>query len=242
MSGHSKWSQIKHQKGAADVKRGLIFTKLGNNIAVAVKESGGMADPNTNFKLRLAIEKAREANMPKVNIDRALQRGLGKEEGLNLEEVTYEGFGPGKVAILVKSVTDNRQRTNASLKNIFTSNGGHLSGPGSVSYLFQNCGEIKVKRGGMNDDEYMEIALRVGSIDIEISEDFVTFFTKPHELHKIKEEIESGGLEIIDSELIFRPTTKITVEDKGTQDRVRQLIHELESNDDIHKVSTNLDF
>lgn len=242
MSGHSKWSQIKHQKGAADLKRGQVFTKLGNAIAVAIREGGGIADANANFKLRLAIEKAREANMPKANIDRAIERGLGKGEGLNLEELTYEGFGPGKVAILVQAVTDNRQRTNSNLKNLFANNGGNLSGRGSVSYLFQNCGEIKVERENKSDDEYMEIALAVGSIDMEIAENFVSFFTQPKEVHKIKEAISQKGMKVVSAELIFRPTTKIKIEDKKTQEKIIHFLEELKNNDDIHKVSANFDF
>lgn len=241
MSGHSKWSQIKHQKGITDQKRGQMFTKLGNAIAITVKESGGVADPNSNFKLRLAIEKARQANMPKSNIDKAIERGLGKGEEGSLEEITYEGYGPGKVAILIQAATDNRQRTYAKLKNIFSEFGGNLAGPGSVAYFFQNCGAIRVKKENLTADQYLEIALAVGSQDFEDVGESIIFYTEVSDLHKIKELLEAKKLNVIESELVFRPTTTIKIEDKETAEKLLNLVNKLEEDDDVQKVSANFD-
>lgn len=242
MSGHSKWSQIKHQKGKTDALRGQMFTKLANAITITVKESRGITDPQSNFKLRLAIEKARAFNMPKINIDRAIERGLGKGEGGGLEEVIYEGLGPGKVAILVQVATNNRQRTNAQLKNLFAESGGALLGPGSVSYLFKNCGEIKAKRNNLSEDECMEIALNVGSSDVEIiDEETVIFYTEPENLHKVKEELIKKGLEIIEVELSFKPVTTVRVEDKETAQKLLEFISKLENETEVQKVSANFD-
>lgn len=239
MSGHSKWSQIKHQKGIADQKRGQMFTKLGNAIAIAVAESGGVSDPNSNFRLRLAIEKARQANMPKSNIDKAIKRGLGKGEEGSLEEITYEGYGPGKVAILIQAATDNRQRTYAKLKNIFSEFGGNLAGPGSVAYFFQNCGAIRVKKENLTADQYLEIALAVGSQDFEDVGESIIFYTEADKLHKIKELLEAKNLKVIEGELVFRPTTTIRVEDRETAQKLLNLVNKLEQDDDIQKVSAN---
>lgn len=241
MSGHSKWSQIKHQKGITDQKKGQIFTKLGNAIAIAVKESGGVFDPNSNIRLRLAIEKAKGANMPKSNIDKAIERGLGKGGEEVLEEITYEGYGPGKVAILVSAATDNRQRTNAQLKNIFSEFGGHLAGPGSVAFMFKKSGAIKVTKENLTNEEYLEIAITSGCQDFEDAGSSVIFYTEPENLHQAKELLETKKLKVIDGELIFRPTTVVKIEDRETAQKLLSLINALEEDDDVQKVSANFD-
>lgn len=242
MSGHSKWSKVKHQKAAGDIKKGLIFTKLGNAITIAVKSAGGITDPNSNFKLRLAIEKAKQANMPKANIERAIERGVGKGGEAQLEEVTYEGFGPGQIAILIKAVTDNRQRTNASLKNLFASHQGRIAGPGSVAYLFEELGRIEVKKEAKSEDDYFSIALEVGSTDLTVLQDTVVFFTQPADLGKVKEKIAAQGIEIIDSELIYKPKTTLKIEDREVEEKLKQLLEQLENNDDIQKIYSNAAF
>ncbi len=231
MSGHSKWSQIKHQKGVTDRKRGQTFTKLSNAITIAVKEGGGIAD---------LIEKARSANMPKVNIDRAIERGLGKSEDTKIEEVTYEGFGPGRVAILISSATDNRKRTIANLKNMFNEFGGSLSGPGSTAYMFEYCGIICVKKESHSDDNLIGVALEVGCLDVKIIGDRVLLYVDPQAVHSIKELLSKKGFEIIDAQLSFRPKTTVKIEDKETQKKVLELIAKLKDNDDVQKVSSNL--
>lgn len=238
MSGHSKWSQIKHQKGAADVRRGQLFTKLGNAITLAVRENG-IADPNSNFKLRMAIEKGRSANMPKINIDRAIERGLGKGEGIQLEEIIYEGFGPGRIAVLIQVGTDNRQRTNSKLKNIFSEYGGTLSSPGAVLYLFKNYGIIKIKKENYSEEKYTEFALESGSIDLKIEDDYLIFYTDVHNLHKIKEYLDNKNLPILETEIIWKPSSYITIEDKKTIQQIVDFLSRLESEEDVQKVATN---
>jgi|SRR3989344_5926648 len=237
MSGHSKWSTIKHQKAATDKVRGAVFTKLGNAITLAVRQGGGI-DPEANFKLRLAIEKAREANMPKDNIERALAKAQGAtEEGTLLEQVIYEGFAPGGIAVLVEGVTDNKQRTVSQVKNVFSQKGGSLGSTGSVSYLFTQVGEIHLKKQ-ISPDVLLEKVLEVGADDIEVTDDDYIVFTNPHNLHRIKLELAKKELVIIKSELSFRPTTTIVV-DAITTPKVVNLLISLENLDDIHKVYAN---
>lgn len=241
MSGHSKWSQIKHQKGIADRKRGQTFTKLGNAITLAVVGSGGVGDPDNNFKLRLLMEKARAFNMPNSNIDRAIERGQGKGEHGRLEEITYEGFGPGNIAIIVQTATDNRQRTNANLKNLFTEYGGTLAGLGSVSYLFRNCGLLKIEKESQSFDKYLEIALEVGCVDVEDVGEAVFFYTEPAILHKVKNLLAAKKLLVFDAEIIYRPLTLVKVNDGETVKKIRTLISILENDDDVQKVAVNYD-
>ncbi|MCL5970140.1 MAG: YebC/PmpR family DNA-binding transcriptional regulator [Patescibacteria group bacterium] len=241
MSGHSKWSQIKHQKGAADQKRGQLFTKLGRAIAICVKEAGGNGDPNTNFKLRLAIEKARTANMPNINIEKAIRRGQGKEEGLDVEEIMYEGYGPGKAAILVQTATDNRQRTFSNLKNIFTEFGGSLAGRGSVSYLFENKGLIKTDKDNLDSDRILELAIDAGINDYEDLGDTVIFYTEIYELNKVKTVLEKKGLKIIESEIIYKPLANVVINKLDTSKKLLNLISALEDEDDVQKVASNFD-
>lgn len=238
MSGHSKWSTIKRQKGVADAKRGQTFTKLSNAITIAVRQGGGVADPNSNFKLRLAVDKARAANMPKDNIERAISKAQGKL-GEDVSELTYEGFAPGGVAVIVETVTDNKQRTFSEVKNIFDRNGGTLGSQGSVSYMFERCGEIIVKKNGIASDELLSIGLDAGVEDMDEEGELAFFYLDPSQLQKAKNYFEEKGFVIDNAELIFKPANYVSV-DEASQSKILGLIEKLEDLDDVQKVFTNL--
>ena len=238
MSGHSKWSTIKRQKGAADAKRGQTFTKLSNAITIAVRQGQGVGDPNSNFKLRLAVDKARAANMPKDNIERAISRAAGKL-GEDVSELTYEGFAPGGVAVIIETVTDNKQRTFSEVKNIFEKNGGTLGNQGSVSYMFERKGEIIVKKNGMTSDELLNVGLEAGVEDMDEEGDLAFFYLDPTMLQKAKNHFDEKGIIIDNAEIIFKPTTYMSV-DEPTQSKIMGIVEKLEELDDVQKVSTNL--
>lgn len=243
MSGHSKWSQIKRQKGAADVKRGQAFTKLGNAITIVTREGGG-GDPAANFRLRLAIEQARAVNMPKENIQRAIDRGLGPTtaSGLGqLESVTYEAYGSGKVALIIEATTDNRNRTLSEIKKILDQAGGTLVSPGTVSWCFSESGLIAVNKNAKSFDEVFEAAVEAGAEDVEEAGDQVEVYTKPQELTRVKEEIVSKGLTVESAELTKKPTTTVAISDQETAKKVMRLVENLEELDDVAKVYANFD-
>lgn len=241
MSGHSKWSQIKRDKGVADAKRGQAFTKLSNAISIAVREGGGIGDPNGNFKLRLAVEKARSLNMPKENIARAIEKGQGKSGRGGLSEGVYEGFGPGGAAVIVETVSDNKQRTATEVKNVFDRNGGTLATPGAVSYQFAQKGLITVKKNDRTLDDIFLIAADMGAEDIEEVGEDVLVYTKPEDLSRIKDHLLSAGIAVVDAELTRRPLTFIAVSNRGTAQNLLSFIDKLESLDDVQKVYTNFD-
>lgn len=241
MSGHSKWAQIKRQKGAADIKRGQAFTKLANAIIIAVRQGGGIGDPEQNFKLRLAIEKAREINMPKENIERAIEKGVGRgEKGDGLEEVVYEGFGPAGTAVIVEAVTDNKQRTTPEVKNIMEKNGGTLATPGSVSYQFQTKGLITVKKNGNTVDDIFLLSADAGAEDVEEAGDEVFIYTKPEELAKVRD-VLSTRLSIVSAELFRKPAATVAIFDKESAGRIIRFVERLEQLDDVQKVYANFD-
>lgn len=240
MSGHSKWSQIKRQKGLADQKRGQAFTKLANAITLAVKNGGGITDPAANFKLRLAIEKAKALNMPKENIQRALRRAQG-ELGRELEEVTYEGFGPSGVAILIEAATDNRQRTAQEIKNIFENSGGSLAGPGATAHFFQSVGMISVKLDSKTEDEIMEQAIEVGAQDLETAGEEILIYTEPEELHQVREQLVDKGLHIVEAELTLKPTSTIPINSSEEATKVLSFLEKLEGNEAVQRVFANFD-
>lgn len=240
MSGHSKWSQIKRQKGVADQKRGQIFTKLANAIIIAIKNGGGLTDPAANFKLRLAIEKAKAVNMPKENIQRAIERAKGIEAS-RLEAVIYEGFGEGGVAVLVEVATDNRQRTAQEIKNIFETSGGRLGGPGATAYLFQNMGAISVKKDKRTSEEIMEAAIEAGAQDLEESGEEILVYTDPSQLHQVSEALINQGMKIVETELIFKPTSIISLKTPEEAQKILALIEKLEANEDTQRVFANFD-
>lgn len=238
MSGHSKWSKVKHQKEATDAVKGKIFTKLAAAIIIAVREGGGITDPDTNFRLRLAIEKARASNVPKENIERAIEKGAGKGEGALLEKQVYEAYGPGKVAIIIEALTDNHQRTTAMVKNILDKGGGVLTAQGAVNFMFTYVGHIVVDKSGHSFDSMMELVIEAGGEDlIEDSEVFVVF-TRPSDLHKVKENLVLKNLKIYTSELSYKATTTMSVPE-GDRVHLEALLTTLEEADDVQKVYTN---
>lgn len=241
MSGHSKWSTIKRQKGVADIKRGQTFTKLSNVITIAVR-LGGSGDPGTNPRLRMALETARGVNMPKDNIQRAIDRGLGKGGAVALEEVTYEGFGPGKIAFIVEGVTDNRLRTNQEIKTIFERNGGSLVGQGAVAYMFESKGEIKVdSKGGSSEDEMLEL-IDLGAEDVEeFTEEIQGYlvYTEGTKVTEVSNKITQAGYRVENQELVMKPKVTVEISDKEIAQKVIEFTERLEELDDIQKIYDN---
>ncbi len=243
MSGHSKWSTIKRQKGVTDQKRGQAFTKLAKAITIAVK-LGNSGDPNANPRLRMAYDAARSANMPKDNIDRAIERGLGAGKEA-LEEVVYEGFGPGQVAFIVEGVTDNHLRTNQEIRSIFDRNGGNLAGIGAVSYMFDKKGEIKVKgKGGETEEEMLEL-IDCGAEDVEDFEEDdqlkYLVYTEPTKTSSISHSISETGFEVESQELAMKPNITQAINDQVMAEKVIAFAEKLEDNDDVQKVYSNFD-
>ncbi len=239
MSGHSKWAQIKRQKGAADIKKGKAFTKLANAIIIAVKQGGGITDPNQNFRLRLAIDAAKNINMPKENVERAIKRASGREVG-SLEEVIYEGFAPNGVSVIVEAATDNSMRTTAEIKNLFNKAGGSFAQPGSVSYQFKHVGQIIVKKNGKTTDEILSIALDGGAEDIEEVKEEVFIYTAISNLAKLKEILVNKGINVLEAELVRIPINVVEVEDLEKQEKIVNFLTNLEELDDVQKVYSNL--
>jgi YebC/PmpR family DNA-binding regulatory protein len=240
MSGHSKWSTIKHKKGRADAKRGKIFTKIIREITVAARGGGG--DLNSNPRLRAAVAAAKSANMPADNIKRAVQRGTGELPGVNYEEMSFEGYGPGGVAVMLELLTDNRNRTTPEIRHIFSKNGGNLGENGCVSWLFTRRGLILVPRTPeMDDDEVMEVVLEAGAEDLDIEdEDYYRVFTSPDELHAVKERLETAGLEVEAAQMDMEPSSTTRLEGKAAQQMIR-LMEAFEDQDDVQNVWANFD-
>ncbi len=239
MAGHSKWANIRIRKGAQDAKRGKIFTKLIREITVAARTGGG--DPAHNPRLRHAIDKALGQNMSKDNVERAIRRGTGDLEGANYEEVRYEGYGPGGVAILVECQTDNRNRTVGEVRHAFAKYGGNLGTDGSVAYLFKKVGVVGFAPG-TSEDAVMEAALDAGADDVVAESDgAVEVLTAPDVLHKVRESLERAGLKPNSGELIERPTTAVPVEGEDAE-RLLKLLEVLEDLDDVQNVYTNAEF
>lgn len=237
MSGHSKWSTIKRAKGANDAKRGQAFTKASKLITIAARDS---ASPDTNFKLRLAVEAARAINMPKDNIERAIARATGGDGSKPLEEAVYEGYGPSGVALLIEVVTDNKMRTAADIRSILDKSGGHLAGVGSVAYNFKSVGAISVNIAGKDSDELFLLAADSGAEDIESHEGESTVFCKSEDLVKVKEAI-SAGYEITSAQVIKEAANTVKITDEGQARSVLNLIEKLEDFDDVQKVYANFD-
>ncbi len=240
MSGHSKWSTIKRQKGANDARRGQIFTKLGNAITIAVREGGG-ADPASNFRLRLMIDQARSANMPKENIERAIERGLGKAGGAQIETVIYEGYAPAKVALIVEAATDNKNRTTPVIRSAIEKAGGTFASPGAVSWMFSEQGLVGVEKGGKSFDEIFDVAVEAGAEDVEGSGDIVEVFTKATEVEKVKNRLVEKGLQVRSAEIFKRPTTTQQIIDVNMAKKVLNLVEKLEDLDEVQKVYANFD-
>ena len=240
MSGHSKWSSIKHKKGAADAKRGKLFSKLSRAIIVAAKEGGG--DPANNLALQNAIEKAKSYSMPKDNIDRAIAKGSGADADADaFETIVYEGYGPEGVAVIVEALTDNRNRTAADVRHLFAKNGGNLGATGAVAWQFDRRGVVVVPADGVDDEELLLVAADGGADDLERDGDIFQVTSAPESLSSVREAIEAAGFAVDSAELMLVPKTTVAVEDEAKARQVMRLIDELEDNDDVQEVFANFD-
>ena len=240
MAGHSKWSKVKRFKGAIDAKRGKIFSKLSKEITLAAKTGGG--DPSANPRLRSAILAARAQSMPNDNIDRAIKRGTGEgKDGEQLDEITYEGYAPGGVAIMVETATDNRNRTGAEVRRIFTQNNGNLASSGSVSYMFHRKGQITVPRLSIDEDQLLEIALEAGAEELTTEEDQYVITTSHDQLYVVAEALKKAGVSTDGQRFTFIPDTTVAVRDETVARQVLRLCDALEEDDDVQNVYSNLD-
>lgn len=241
MAGHSKWSKVKHQKKLTDATKGKLFAKLTKAITLAIKQGGGITDTESNFRLRLAIDRSKNFNMPKENIQRAIDRAAKSQEGENIEDIIYEAFGPLGVGILIESATDNKQRTVAQIKQILDRNGGHLATNGAVSHFFEHVGRILILKNGKLADELLEVALEAGAYDFEDMDDCVAIYTEPKVLHKIRKTLSLNNLKITSSELVYRPKTTVSLNDANKIKQLIKLIDTLEESEDVQRVYANFD-
>jgi YebC/PmpR family DNA-binding regulatory protein len=240
LSGHSKWSSIKHKKGAADAKRGKLFSKLSRGIIVAAKEGGG--DPANNLALQNAIEKARSYSMPKDNIDRAIAKGSGAESDADsFETIVYEGYGPEGVAVIVEALTDNRNRTAADVRHLFAKNGGNLGATGAVAWQFERRGVVVVPAEGVDEGELLLVAADGGAEDVEEDGDVFQVTSAPEDLSAVRQAIEAAGMTVDSAELQLVPKTTVSVDDESKARQVMRLIDALEDNDDVQDVYANFD-
>ena len=239
MSGHSKWANIKNKKEKTDAQRGKVFTKIGREIAIAVKEGGG-ADPANNAKLRDVIAKAKAANMPNDNINRSIKKAAGETGSVNYEEFTYEGYGPGNMAVYVEIVTDNRNRISAEMKHLFSKAGGNLGASGSVAWMFDKKGQIVVERTAlMDEDEVMMQALDAGAEDFVAQEDVFEIYTSPAEFSKVREALESAGYTFLKAEVAMIPQNTVNITDPEVVEKVNKFLDNLDDNDDVQEVFHN---
>lgn len=236
MSGHSKWATIKRKKGAADAKRGQAFTKLANTIALAAREG---SDPGMNFKLRLAIDKAKAANMPVANIEKSIARGSGQLQGAQIEEITYEGYGPDGVAILVECATDNRNRTYGDVRTAFSKHGGNLAETGAVAYLFEKKGIIQIESD--DPDTLTLAAIDAGADDVEVEGQSITVYTLAKELASVRSKLEQSGITIESAELNYVPKQTITISNEEASRKIIGLMESLDALDDVINTHSNFD-
>ncbi|MBF0224505.1 MAG: YebC/PmpR family DNA-binding transcriptional regulator [Desulfobacterales bacterium] len=238
MSGHNKWSTIKHKKGAADAKRGRIFTKLIKEITIAARMGGG--DPLTNPRLRQAVLAAKTQNMPKDNLERAVKKGTGELEGVNYEDVIYEGYGPAGAAVMIEAITDNKNRAVANIRHIFSKRGGNLAENGCVSWMFHKKGYIVVDKQGAAEDMIMETALNAGADDVQEDETSFEIITASEDFENVKNELKNANLTILSSEITMLPQTYVSLEGKEAEQMVK-LMDALDECEDVNKVYTNAD-
>ena len=239
MSGHSKWATIKHKKAATDAKRGNLFTKLIREITVAARVGGGNTE--TNAALRVAIERAKDSNMPTDNIDRAVKKGTGELPGVSYEEIAFEGYGPGGVAIFVETLTDNKKRTSSEVRNIFAKRGGNMAGAGSVSWLFEKKGYIVVSKAAITEDKLMSVALDAGAEDMSSSDDSYEIKTSSQDFEKVKKALTDAKIKLESSEITMLPKNSVNVSDAGTAKQILDLVEILEDHDDVQHVYANFD-
>lgn len=235
MSGHSKWANIKHKKAKGDAQRANVFTKIGREIAIAVKQGG--ADPNSNSKLRDVIAKAKASNMPNDNIQRSIKKASGELGSVNYEEMTYEGYGPEGVAFIVEALTDNKNRTAGDVRHIFDKNGGALGATGCVSFMFKRQGTIIVDKGSFSEDDVMMIAIDAGAEDVITDEDVYEIVTAPNDVYKVREAVEASGLNVLSCEQEMVPENTVTP--KEHVNTIFKLIDMLEDNDDVQRIFHN---
>ena len=240
MAGHSKWAKVKHFKGAIDAKRAKIFAKLGKEIAIAAKIGG--SDPGMNPRLRLALLKSRGANMPNENIERAIKRGTGEGEAIHYEDLAYEVYGPGGVAILVEISTDNRNRTAAEIRSILTKHGGSMATAGAVTRLFHRKGQIVVPREAGDEDTVMGAALEAGADDFRAEPEGYEILTEPASFEAVHKSMEARGIQPASAQITFLPVLSVPVEDAATAASVSKLMELLEDHDDVKEVYSNADF
>ncbi len=238
MAGHNKWSQIKRKKAAIDQKRGKIFAKIIKEISIAAREGGG--DPEANPRLRLAIQMAKDANMPQDNITRAIKRGTGEVPGMQYEEVVYEGYGPGGVAILMESVTDNRNRTVAEIRHLLSKHNGRLGEAGSVSWMFTRKGVIRVPTGKIEEDELLQVAIEAGADDMQPTDDYYEITTGIENFEKVKQALTENNIPVDSAELQMEPNSIVPIEGKDAE-QVLKLIEALDDHDDVQNVYTNFE-
>jgi len=238
MSGHSKWAGIKHKKAITDAKRGQLFTKVAREIEIAAREGGG--NPENNFRLRLAIQKAKDVNMPAENIERAIKRGTGEIESTRLETLRYEGHGPSGVAIMVDVVTDNRNRTSSTLRHVFAKHGGSLGEVGSVAWMFQRKGLVTASLGGKDPDEVSLAAIEAGAEDIQIEGQQIEVQTDPKDLEQVRAALEAAGVKIENAQVTMLPTTTVEVSEENIV-QVLKLLDALEDLDDVQEVYSNFE-
>lgn len=238
MAGHSKWANIKHRKAAQDAKKGKIFTKIAKELTVAAKIGG--SDPEMNPRLRVALDKAKSANMPKENVERAIKKGTGEGNDTIYYEVTYEGYGPGGVAILVNALTDNKNRTVAEVRSTLTKRGGSMGETGCVAWLFEKKGVINVKKEVIGEEEIMELAIEAGAEDVEINDDGYEIISEPENYYSIKDVLETKNIEIEYSEITMRPKTTVELTGEDAKKAVA-LVEALEDLDDVQEVYANFD-
>jgi len=239
MSGHSKWHSIKHQKGVADARRGQLFTKLTREIIVAVRQGG--SNPDTNFRLRLAVQKARDSNMPLDNIERSIKRGSGETEGAALVEMVLEGYGPSGAAILVQALSDNRNRTLQGIRNIFSRHGGNLGESGCVAWLFDSKGLIMVDTSNLDTEELALQAIDAGAEDVKIESDHIEIYTTPEGFEAVRGALEQASIPVASAEVSMIPKTTLELEEKPALQTLK-LLHRLEELDEVQLVSSNVNF
>ena len=239
MAGHSKWSKVKRLKGALDAKRGALFSRLSKEIMLAAKMGGG--NPDTNHRLRAAITNARAQSMPGDNIERAIKKGTGELASEAVEEIVYEGYAPGGVALMIEAATDNKNRTAAEIRSAFTKNGGSLGGPGSVAYLFSRKGQIEIAAAAEAEDKILEVILEAGADELEFDGDHFTVLTLPDKLYAVADALRAAGYEPHDPKLTYLAGTPVAVTDESTARQVLRLCDVLEENDDVLGVHSNFD-
>ncbi|MDR1194657.1 MAG: YebC/PmpR family DNA-binding transcriptional regulator [Peptococcaceae bacterium] len=239
MSGHSKWANIKHRKGRQDAAKGAVFTKLGREIIVAARAGGG--NPDANFRLKIAVAKAKAANMPNDNIKRAIEKGSGGGEGVNYEELTYEGYGPGGAAVMVRAMTDNRNRTAGEIRHIFAKNGGNMGETGCVGWMFKEKGVLTIEGAERSVDDLMLLALEAGAEDLREEDETVEIYTEPEVFQAVKEGMERAGVVFSEAEVTMVPENSVVINDLEQAKFLLRMMESLEDHDDVQNTFTNFD-